>query len=149
MSEKNFELFKAHRDGQDKIAYFLLTASGAGIGFAVTQTKDAWIGYSQIPLGLAIICWGLSFFFGCRYLRKVNNLLGSNYRFVTIKDKREIAAADSYAMQSIQTEMYKQNPKVAFASKAQFNLIIAGALFFLAWHVLEMYLRASSPFLGH
>ena len=63
------EVYKALRDVQDKYVYFLLTATGAAVAFAVTQTQTAKLAWTQAPLGFALLFWGLSFFCGCRHIQ--------------------------------------------------------------------------------
>jgi hypothetical protein len=55
------ELHKAHRDSAEKYIYFLLAAAGAAIAFAATQTQSATLTWIKLPLGLAVLCWGMSF----------------------------------------------------------------------------------------
>lgn len=57
------ELYRAHRTAQDKYTYFILAAAGAAIAFALNQTHDATLSWFKLPLGAAVLCWGLSFFF--------------------------------------------------------------------------------------
>jgi hypothetical protein len=39
-SDDQMEVYKQHRNAQEKYVYFLLAAAGAAIGFAVNQTKE-------------------------------------------------------------------------------------------------------------
>src|SRR4051812_14800739 len=78
MGEHEVELYKLHRQGQDKFVYFLLAAAGAAIGFALTQTNGKALSLSQLPLGLAGCCWAGSFVYGCHRLRLIDAQLFNN-----------------------------------------------------------------------
>lgn len=78
-------LFSTLRSIQDKYTYFLLAAAGAAIGLALTQTKGLSLNWSQFPLGLAVLNWGLSFFFGCRQLTSVSSGLYANAGLIKIQ----------------------------------------------------------------
>ena len=72
-TEAEIEIHRALREAQGRYTYFLLAAAGAAIALAVNQTQGLSLSWSQIPLGLAITAWGLSFFCGCRRLGYVSS----------------------------------------------------------------------------
>ena len=63
---------------QGKYAYFLLAAAASAIALAVNQTAGEPLKRHQAFLGIAVLCWGLSFYFGCRYLGWMNATLRTN-----------------------------------------------------------------------
>lgn len=77
-SDRQLELYRQHHTAQDKYTYFLLAVVGAAIGFAVNETHSMKMSMSQIPLALAIMFWGLSFYFGCKQLQYVRRVLWDN-----------------------------------------------------------------------
>jgi hypothetical protein len=85
MSEAQHEVFKHLLEGQNKYAYFLLTAAGGAVALAVNQTQGAVLKWSQLPLGAAVLCWGLSFFFGARHLLYINASLSTNLALLGIE----------------------------------------------------------------
>ena len=74
-SEAQLEVYRTLREAQGRYTYFLLAAAGAGIALAVNETHRAELAWSQLPLGLAVLNWGSSFFCGCRYLNNVGVML--------------------------------------------------------------------------
>jgi hypothetical protein len=62
------EIHRQHRTGQDKYTYFLLAVTASAVAFAIQKTDDVIITYSLLPLGVAIIFWGFSFYFGVKSL---------------------------------------------------------------------------------
>lgn len=85
MSEEIREVYRQLRLAQEKYVYFLLAAAGAAIGFALSQTHDSVLSRSQLPLGAAVLCWGLSFFFGCRHLAYVSSTLYANAELLKVE----------------------------------------------------------------
>jgi hypothetical protein len=151
MSEENIresmrELFRVHRDAQDKYAYFLLAAVGAGIALALNQTHELPLAWSQVPLGLAIACWGLSFFAGCRHLEWVATTMHANMALLQLAAGEHPRQPDHpqetlLAMRGVKTGIDTTVNKGAWWAIAQFRLLIAGACLYIGWHVLEMLLR--------
>lgn len=78
-------LYTTHRSIQDKHVYFLLAAAGAAIGFAFTQTTGAVLHWSQAPLGVALCCWGLSFYCGCRHVDAASAAVYLNNELLRIR----------------------------------------------------------------
>lgn len=68
MNEEINELYKSHSDGQRKYTYFLLAVSASVVAFAMQKTEGLKLTYSLIPLGMSIILFGISFYFGARSL---------------------------------------------------------------------------------
>ena len=59
--EKSIELHKQLRMVQDKYTYFLLAIAAAAVAYAIKLTTDSTLSFSKIPIGIAILFWGLSF----------------------------------------------------------------------------------------
>ena len=68
----------ALRDLYAKYTFYLLAVVGAAVGFALNQTQGSVLAWSQIPLGLAVSSWFLSFYFGLRQLRSILEALSIN-----------------------------------------------------------------------
>lgn len=145
-TEVQRELYRILREAQDKYTYFLLAGAGAAIGFAVTQTQHAPLRASQLPLGLAVACWGLSFFFGCRHLAYVNSTLFANSELLRVQAGEHPNAGthpDTIAAASagIQTAMENNSNVANRLGRLQFSMLVFGGILFVGWHILEMYLR--------
>lgn len=79
------ELYTVHQQGHEKYTYFLLAGAGAAIAFAVTQTDKAALSLWQVPLGLAVLAWAISFYFGCLHLRELLGLVRVNYEMLRVE----------------------------------------------------------------
>lgn len=140
------DIFKLLREAQDKYTYFLLTASGAAIALAVNQTAGARIAWSQVPLAGAVFCWGLSFFFGCRNLLYVCSTLYANHNLFVVQSGRhpDVPPIPDYiaaASEGIRNAIEKNADSANLFAKLQFRLFVSGGVAFVAWHILEMFLR--------
>jgi hypothetical protein len=145
-TEEQIEVYKQHRASQEKYTYFLLAAAGAAIGFAVTQTKDLSLGYSQLPLAVAVVLWGFSFYFGCRHITHVECVLYSNAALLKAKAGNDPRAGTnpqfiSLAVEGISSTIEENVKDAAWYGRWQFHCLIFGSVFYLGWHVYEMWVR--------
>ena len=128
-------LHKQHRAEQGKYVYLLLAVAASAVGFAVQKTTGVGMQWSQLPLAVATGLWGTSFYCGCRHLLWSQATLAANSDLIKFKNenKPELAAAARSAMigNAGDAECY---------AKWQFRLLMIGAVSFLLWHVLEMFL---------
>ena len=147
---KELELqFRGRSDEmRQKYIYFILTATGACIGFAVTQSRDANFTLVTVLLGLAMLAWGMSFFFGCRSLFWKPAALMHNIEVDKVLAGTSQYASNNPELKKIAYEAFRNSYKRAINKfswymRLQFRLFIAGSVFFLVWHVLEIWLKAN------
>ena len=146
-SEQQIEVYRQHRNAQEKYVYFLLAAVGAAIALAVNQTQGTKLVWSQLPLAGAVGLWALSFFFGCRHLAYVESTLFANGALLQVEsgqhpqvgtNPQHMAAASAGIREAIESNSKRASRFVRW----QFNCLLLGAISYLAWHVFEMWLRA-------
>lgn len=147
MNDENLrEIYRTLQNAQDKYIYFILATTIASVGFTITQTQDIIFSLSLIPLGISILCWGFSFFFGCRNREYYNSTLYANYELLKVQmgDHPELGNNPQMiqaASKGITKAIEDNSNKVNRLGKLQVKTFIMGALFYLVWHILEMYLR--------
>lgn len=130
-------------EAQTKYTYFLLAVAASAIAFSVQRTTGATLGWWQIPLGFAVVCWAVSFFSGCRNRAYFGSTLHANTALVRIQSG---AIPELHRHPDIASDISKEFRKIAeenssmanFWGKMQFRLLVLGAILFLIWHVLEM-----------
>ncbi|HYN81179.1 MAG TPA: hypothetical protein VES88_06725 [Gemmatimonadaceae bacterium] len=136
-------------ESQAKYAYFLLAIAAAAIGLVVRQTQEARFQLAQIPLAAAVLCYGASFFCGCKYIQWMNATMRANVALLQIQEGKHpglpnhpqlIEAAADGVRQAAETN----SAATAKYSRWQFRLLIAGAVFYLVWHVATMWGRSFS-----
>jgi hypothetical protein len=146
-SDNQIEVYKQHRASQEKYVYFLLAAVGAAIALVVNQTQGVKLAYSQLPLAAAVVLWALSFYFGCKHLAYVESTLFANADLLRVEagehplvgpHPQMIAAAS----EGLRSAMVTNSGRAAGFARWQFRCLILGSVFYLAWHVYEMWLRS-------
>jgi hypothetical protein len=143
--DPTLELGRMHHAASDKYTYFLLAAVGAAIGFALNQTRDLPLSWTQLPLGAAIICWGLSFYFGCRRLTRVMALLHENRQFIRLtRGELPDFPNDPKLIAEIAEIFQKRAADANQPLVWQFKLLIAGGVLYVIWHLTEMYMRTAN-----
>lgn len=145
-TSEQMELHKALRESQSKYTYFLLASVGATIGFAITQTKTSTLSVWQIPLGIAVLFWVLSFYYGCRYITYTNLAFYADAEKLRIqsghhpevgRDKFIVLAAAS----GVQKAFEINSNKASNLMLRQFRTFIIGSIAFVFWHIAGMLSR--------
>lgn len=139
-------IYKRQSDSLEKHTYFLLTAAGAGIGFAFQKTEGVDFSWWLLPVASATLCWGLSFYFGCLCIDKVQTSTTLNYESLLVQQGRNpriSPAILNVQMKKIAIEKVDESfeDAVNLASmyaRRQFYLLIGGAAFLVLWRIAEM-----------
>ncbi len=143
------QIFKTLRDHQNRYSYFLLAAVGAGIALSIRQTQNSLLSWSLLPLGVAVLLWGISFYCGCRYLAYIAVSLHVNVDLLRAQQgTHSEIGRDPMAVQAgcqILREIFEEKSKRANRNSLwQFRFLVAGSLAYITWHILEMYSRAAN-----
>lgn len=136
MSEREVEVYRLHREVQQKYVYFLLAAAGACVGFSLTQTKGMPLSLELLPIGVAVALWGASFYFGCRQIQALDVALAINFQQLVSKGKGLTDSSYSQAALRKQSEMSKR------MVKRQLGFFIVAAFFYVVGHIWVMWLSA-------
>lgn len=127
-----------------KHTYFLLAAAGAAIGFAVQKTEGINFDQWALPVALAVLCWGLSFYCGCKNVNYLQSALGSNFLLMQLHDgiaKNQPGTPEelAVALRVTNEAVTAKGRKASFYSGWQFRFLITGSGFFIIWHVLRLW----------
>ena len=144
------EIHKQHRTGQDKYTYFLLAVTASAVAFSVQKTSGLVLSWSLLPLGIAVLTWGTSFYFGCKNLTWVQTSIYANYSLLQLQkgvhpgqpDHPQVLEA---AINGVSSALERNIKAAQFYMIWQFRLLILGAIFFLSWHIVEMILKTYKP----
>ena len=150
MIDAQHEVFRHLREAQNRYTYFMLGAAGAALAFAVTQTQGETMKWSLSPLGVAVLCWGLSFFCGARQLAYVGSTLYANLALLQVEAGLHPVAGEhpqmiQAASAGIRSAIDENSERAGKYGVWQFRLLAFGALLYVVWHVLEMWLRTPQP----
>lgn len=145
-SQEQLEVYRQHSATGDKYTYFLLAAVGAAIALSINQTQTATLSLSQIPLGAAVLLWGVSFYQGCRHIELVKATLRSNGALLRVQAGEDPMTGRNMQAIGIASETLleiidKQSTGAGRAATWQFRCLVLGGIAYLVWHVLEMWLR--------
>lgn len=145
-SEQQMEVYRQMRTSQDKYSYFLLAAVGAAIGFALNQTNGKSLSLSQVPLGLGVFLWSLSFYFGCKHLAYVSSTLFGNSELLLVQSGQHPKAGKNpqlvqAASEGIRDAIESNSDMASCFARWQFRSFVLGGMSYIAWHVWEMWLR--------
>ena len=140
------ELYGHHREFQNKYVYFLLAVAASGVAFAIQKSEGATAQWPLVPLALAVLCFGFSFFFGLRQLRWIGATLGANYTVLQLKNNVHAHQPQTdeelhYAIEAVTSTQNENRKKADTAGEWQIRLLFAGGIFFIVWHSLDIYLN--------
>jgi len=145
-SDHELEVHRTLHESQRQHVYFLLGAAGAAIALAVNQTHTAAISWSQLPLAVAVACWACSFYAGCRNRSWVGSGLNTNGAIFDVRSGRHPVSgihpqAIAVGLETLHGIFEEQSAHANSTYHLQFRFLVAGACFYVLWHILEMYLR--------
>jgi hypothetical protein len=144
--EEQIEIQKHFRNQQEKYTYYLIALCVSAIGFSVFIAIGRKLSYSQIPLGISILAWGLSIFFGFKLIEMLLKLLSlNNEYFEVIKGNNPISGTHpekiKIGIDTILRIIDQGNQKAGNYKKLQYSFLLLGMISFLTWIVIEMYLK--------
>jgi hypothetical protein len=130
-------------EAQSKYVYFLLAVTASAIALVVQRTTGHCLNWNILPLGVAVLCWAVSFFAGCRNRLYFNVHLITNAALLQVQDGTHPDVPNQpgaivEATQGIKDAVEFNSSKAKLWADSQFNFLVAGAILFLTWHILEM-----------
>jgi len=141
------EVYRQQRTHQDKYIYFILAAAASAIAYALNRAQDRSLTPILIPWGIALLLWGLSFYFGCRHLNKVDTIFYQNIEGLKIEAGRNPKIGNNPAVVAVAIEEFvkvtaRESEIAHILARLQFWFFVAGALAYITWQVIEMYVRS-------
>jgi len=141
--ELQTHLSKQLAEAQTKYTYFLLAVAASAIALVVQRTTGRSLNLSMIPLGLAVLCWSVSFFSGCRNRAYFSSMLHTNVALLKVQNGTHPGVpfqpdAIAAASEDIKEAADYKSSKANFWGNLQFRLLVLGAISFLVWHIIEM-----------
>lgn len=143
--ELQADLIKTFREQQQKYAYYIIALCVAGIGFGVQKTIGMPLRQTQIPLGVSILCWGISIYCGLQFLGVQIAALYKNSEIINIAEGRSKIAGNhpekiKIGIDTISKIIEGDSEVASGLAKWQNRLFYLGILCFVAWRIWEMYL---------
>lgn len=145
MDEVLKEVYHMFYDSQQKYVYFIEGVDIAAIGFAITRSENLKLNNTQILLGIGVLCWGLSFLFGCWNREYFVYTLYSNIELIRIQDGMDLNVQNPIDIKNASDEITdaanKNSDKMNVLLQWEVRLFILGVLFDISWHIYQMYLN--------
>ncbi len=151
--EEQKEIQKQFRQQQEKYVYYLIALCVAAIAFAIHQTTDKHLSYSQIPLATAVLNWGISIYSGLKFTSSsIDFLYTNNEYFEILQGRNEITGNNPYKIQ-VGKETFEKIMKDKIHNVQKFGnwqnrCFYIGSIAFIVWHVIEMYVSLSPRFVS-
>jgi hypothetical protein len=158
MDEMKTELYKQIRTHEDKYTYFLLAIAASAIAFSMQQVHDRPFSFGLIPLALSVLLFGFSFYFGCKNLQyisinlfdefELNKVIHGEFDFDNLSDSPEHLKQPNHpdfiesASKGLKRAIKEINNKIYKFSQRQFFFLIAGAVSYVLWNIVEMWIRS-------
>lgn len=138
--DESLEVYRAINAAQERFNYFFLAASGSAIVFALGRTEGQVVACWMLPVVIAIVLWGVSFFLGSEHLLFKSKIMLINLRSLEIeKGANPTVATNSElkgpALRKLREEADKENAKSRRYGRAQYLTFLAGAVFYLLGHI--------------
>lgn len=146
IDDKIESLYKQIVEKQDKYTHLLLALTASAVAFSVQKTESARFTWSIIPMGLALLAWGFSFYFGCKNLIHTLSSMTATHSLLQLvkgvhpKQPKE-GQEQMIAMEVAHDVISEKVEKAHWFGVWQYKLLIIGAGFFLIWHILGIWLR--------
>ncbi|WP_298248399.1 hypothetical protein [uncultured Christiangramia sp.] len=146
--DKNFnekkEVENLFRQRQEKLTYYIIALTVTSIGFSIYNTNNVPLSYTQIPLAIAIGCWGFSVFCGIQFLKYIlSNLFAESSYYDIIAGHHPELGNDPEKIKNAIIGLTKATKINAERgqnySKWHYRLFYSGIILFLLWHIIEMY----------
>lgn len=138
------DLNKKFIDRQEKFVYYLVALSVTCIGFSIYQTIGRPLEITQIPLGVAILSWSISIFFGLQFLKHSNSLLADDAESLRVTSGTHPISGKNPAAIVVGKRYFEEaRTKTGKILIRQFRSLewgfYLGGVSFVTWHVIEMY----------
>ena len=116
---------------------FIIAVNGALIAYAFKQVENRSLTLDLIPLGIAIVFWGLSFYFGVTSVRKLIST-----RIIDIFRNTSNLVKQQPVYAEIAREAFNKAGNVSNSyNKKMFVFLYIGGCSYIFWQILEMYFR--------
>ncbi len=125
-----------------------MAIAASAIAFSIQKVENRIFEWSLLPLGFAILSWGISFYFGCKHILYKTSSLSINYELYRTADGRSNDIPNdpkfvNMKMEVLRSSFETNSKKASKYGNRQFKLVVLGGIFFILWSIIEMYLRTN------
>lgn len=150
MSDLKTQIAQQLSEEQSKYTYFLLAAAASCIALSVQRTTGSAVTWKEVPLGVAVLCWGASFWAGCYNRAYHSTTLYANVALLQLADGTHAnqpshPQAVRAAMEGVAAAAEQNSTSANRWGKWQFWMLITGAMSFICWHIIGMIIQHPPP----
>jgi len=143
MGEK-IEVYRQINQSQEKLTYYIIALCVTAIGFSIIQSNDLTLTCYLIPLGIAVLSWSISVFYGIKSLKNRTNLQFENYELLRVEEGSHEVLDGNIQLIKPASKILNDNissiqRKASFHTAIQHVLFYFGITAYLFWHILKMY----------
>lgn len=145
---RDIEVYRQFRAFQEKYDYFLMVVAASAIALSVKRTTGIGLSWWMIPLGLASILWGISFLAGCRRQQYIGSTMWANFELLKVQQEKHPETRSNpklirAASEGIRNACEFNSDRASLWADVQLYSLIAGAVLFIVWHIIDMALSAT------
>lgn len=142
------ELRDAFRQQQERYVYYLIALSVAGIGYSMYNTNNQAFSMTQLPLGIAVLLWGISAYFGLKFLKyTTSNLYTNSTYFDIVKGIHPLVGNHPDDIGKAKMELSKIMKSNAHSASKYFirheRFFYAAISIFVVGHIYGMYIAST------
>jgi hypothetical protein len=133
-TERRLENLVFHRfDVQNKYVYYILAIDATCIGFTVNFTKGVLLSYKDLPLGLSVLLWLISFCYGIFQIQNHEMAMQLNIKELSAYVKQEKVSED------LQIQQKNLSFKGSKFRKYQNGTLLLGVICFIIWRLYNCF----------
>jgi len=137
------EIQKQLRESQNKFVYYILALNIASIGFSLSRTMDQMLNDTHIPLGLAIVLWGLSIYCAFSFVKVFQSgLMANNAYFDVIRGNVKDIEPSDRVKETAKEVTAIEGDKISARSSKNYRwmqyFFYLGIVSFVVWQLIHM-----------
>lgn len=137
------DLHRRHSEAWNKYTYFILAITTASIAFALQRSEGASWDCGLIPLGIAVLLWGASFYCGITEVRLATRALGTNYSLLQLEvgnhpNQPSDPSHIGPAREGITDALNETVRKAQTCHVWQLRFYFIGAISYTVWHFMRV-----------
>lgn len=132
--------FQAH---SEKYTYYVIALAAASIAFSVNLTIDEKLQWVHLPLGISILLWLSSAYFGLRNLQWTGSHYYANIALLDIETGHYPPTQNNPHLNKIATDVILEQLEIKsnmskLTGARQMKSFYAGVFLFIVWRILDM-----------
>lgn len=108
------------------------------MALALGRTANQPLEWTDVGLGGALLCWGISFYYGCRHIQSTQMLLRLNMRLESGQVEIPLGVSPVTFRKAVSELADEHGTDAGAHARKQFRFLLGGAALYVAWHIIGM-----------